>query len=876
MRGRRLTDRACRLLVIFAIGAAFVLQQRGAAASDSEFFKEKVAPIFERNCVMCHGARVQRSGLDLRAEEAVLKGGARGPAVVAGNAEKSLLYRLIAHKEEPAMPMGKDKLGEADVAAIAQWINGLSPKATMAAETIPVRDPGYSITGKDRQFWSFIKPARPATKPVKDRRWIRNEIDGFVLNKLEQNGLRPNRSASPRELLRRVYFDLTGLPPSPEETAEFLRNPSDAAYARVVDRLLASRHYGERWGRHWLDLARYADSGGYEFDYDRPHAWRYRDYVIKSFNEDKPYNRFIIEQLAADQPDGVEANLEALIPTGFVRNGPTVDNANNEETRMDELDDMVTTTSSVFLGLTVGCARCHDHKYDPIPQRDYYRMQAVFFPFQKTEAVMVSKEEEAVYKARNKEIDELLKPYKQRIAAIEKPVRQRLLDEKVEFHVRLAGMSSGFEGKAKEQYREETAKRFARDVNLQPEEIEALLSPGDLKARKEIQSEIDKTNRTRPKLLPAAMGVTDKDDPGKAYLLERGDWRNKGAEVQPGLPQVLAGDNNLDLKNRRRQLAEWIASADNPMTARVAVNRIWQYHFGKGIVKTPSDFGATGDRPSHPELLDWLAVEFMEPTRNASDRATGRRGDGANPQSSTSNGRNPQSKGWSWKAMHRLILLSNAYRQSSRFNEQAAAKDPENRLLWRMNPRRLEAEPLRDSILAVSGKLNREMFGPGIYPRIDPDVINTGSRPRWPLDAKDDHDTWRRSVYIFVKRSVILPLIEVFDCPATVVSGPVRAVSTVSPQALALINNEFVLQQAGFFAERVVKEAGEDKRAQVVRAFKIALGRAPSVKEIEWSLSFLKSQADGYSQREDEKPEVSALRDFCHAVINLNEFVYVD
>ncbi|MGH9939421.1 MAG: DUF1553 domain-containing protein, partial [Blastocatellia bacterium] len=378
----------------------------------------------------------------------------------------------------------------------------------------------------------------------------------------------------------------------------------------------------------------------------------------------------------------------------------------------------------------------------------------------------------------------------------------------------------------------------------------------------------------------------DKSDPDKAYLLKRGDWRNKGAEVQPGLPQVLAGDEDLDLKNRRRQLAEWIANADNPLTARVAVNRIWQYHFGKGIVRTPSDFGATGDRPSHPELLDWLAVEFMEPTRNASDRATGRRGDranpqsstsnGRNPQSSTSNGRNPQSKGWSWKAMHRLILLSNAYRQSSQFNERAAAKDPENRLLWRMNPRRLEAEPLRDSILAVSGKLNREMFGPGIYPRIDPDVINTGSRPRWPLDAKDDHDTWRRSVYIFVKRSVILPLIEVFDCPATVVSGPVRAVSTVSPQALALINNEFVLQQAGFFAERVVKEAGEDKRAQVVRAFKIALGRAPSVKEIEWSVSFLKSQTDGYSQRKDEKPEASALRDFCHAVINLNEFVYVD
>jgi mono/diheme cytochrome c family protein len=847
MRRRSFTDRACRLLALCAIGAAFMSNYRGAAASDSDFFKEKVAPIFERNCLMCHGARVQRSGLDLRGEETILKGGARGPAIVPGAAEKSLLYRLIAHKEEPAMPLGMDKLGDAELAIIAQWINGLSPKAMASAETIPTRQPGYSITEKDRQFWSFIKPTRPTLPKVKDRRWARNEIDLFVLSMLEQNGLRPNRPASPRELLRRVYFDLIGLPPAPDETAEFLKNPSEAAYAKVVDRLLASQHYGERWGRHWLDLARYADSGGYEFDYDRPHAWRYRDYVIKSFNEDKPYNRFIIEQLAGDQIDGVnvKANPEALIPTGFVRNGPTVDNADNEETRMDELDDMVTTTSSVFLGLTVGCARCHDHKYDPIPQRDYYRMQAIFFPFRKTEAVMVSKEEEADFKARNKEVNELLKPYREKIAAIEKPVRDKLLNEKIEFHVRLAESSNGFEGKTKEQYREEVARRFAKDVNLQPEEIEALLSPEDLKARKEIQNEIDKINRTRPKLLPAAMGVTDDDNPDKAHVLKRGDWRNKGEEVQPGLPQVLAGEANLDPKNPRRQLAEWIASVDNPLTARVAVNRIWQYHFGKGVVKTPSDFGATGDHPSHPELLDWMATEFVK-------------------------------RGWSWKAMHRLILLSNTYRQSIAINEQAAALDPENRLLWRMNQRRLEAEPLRDSVLAVSGKLNPEMFGPGIYPRIDPDVINTGSRPRWPLDAKDDYSTWRRSVYIFVKRSVILPLIEVFDCPATVVSGPSRSVSTVSPQALALMNNEFVLQQARFFAERTAKEAGKDKRAQVIRAFEIALNRPPNAKEIEWSLSFLKSQAEGYARGKDEEPETSALRDFCHAIINLNEFVYLD
>jgi hypothetical protein len=341
------------------------------------------------------------------------------------------------------------------------------------------------------------------------------------------------------------------------------------------------------------------------------------------------------------------------------------------------------------------------------------------------------------------------------------------------------------------------------------------------------------------------MGVTDEEKPKQAFLLKRGDVALKGDPVGPGLPQVMCGETDLNPIDRRKQLADWIASADNPLTARVAVNRIWQYHFGKGIVRTPSDFGATGDRPTHPELLDWLATEFV-------------------------------AKGWSWKAMHRLMVTSNTYRQSSRFNEKSATVDSENRLLWRMNPRRLEAEIIRDSMLAISGKLNKEMFGPGIYPRIDPDIINTGSRPRWPLDAKDDQTTWRRSVYIFVKRSVLLPMIEVFDCPATTVTGPVRAVSTVSPQALALMNNEFVLQQSGFFAERVAAEAGNDLRKQITTAFTIALNRQPNEKELAWSLEFLQKQTAGYAERKNEKPTAAALRDFCHALFNLNEFLYLD
>ena len=369
--------RAVKLLLALALGVVwFSVSPQSAASAD--LFREEVAPIFTAHCVSCHGARVQRGGLDLRTEEATIRGGARGPAVVAGKPASSLLYRLITHAEEPGMPMGGDKLPDEKIAIIAKWIENLTASAVAAPveAATPVRAPGTPITEKDRHFWSFRPPMRSAAPTVKNRAWVRNEIDAFILRRLEDNNLKPAPPAEARVLLRRIYFDLIGLPPSPEEMAEFLRDPSDAAYRRVVEKLLASPQYGERWGRHWLDLARYADSGGYEFDIDRPHAWRYRDWVINSFNNAQPYDKFIREQLASD-----ELNPEdplALIPTGFCRNGPTVDNAENEETRTDELDDLVATTSSVFLGLTVGCARCHDHKYDPISTDDYYGLVGVF------------------------------------------------------------------------------------------------------------------------------------------------------------------------------------------------------------------------------------------------------------------------------------------------------------------------------------------------------------------------------------------------------------------------------------------------------------------------------------------------------------------
>jgi hypothetical protein len=612
-----------------------------------------------------------------------------------------------------------------------------------------------------------------------------------------------------------------------------------------------------------LDLARYADSGGFEFDVDRPHAWRYRDYVIRSFNDDKPYDRFIQEQLAGDelQPGGPEA----LVATGFCRNGPTVDNANNEQTRMDELDDIVSTTSSVFMGLTVGCARCHDHKYDPFSQRDYYRLQAIFLSSQKTERLLGTENEQAAVKLKNQEIDKEIAPFKERIADIEKPVRRRLLDEKVERFTRLSQQAGALTTKDTSEYQKELTAQFERDVKLQPEEIDAGLPPADREARQVLMKEVERLNRTRPKPPAAVMAITNMEGkPPQGFLLKRGDYRQKGEAVSPGFPAVLSPAAGMTTPvnepgTGRLRLAQWLTDPNHPLTARVAANRIWQYHFGKGLVGTASDFGVNGERPSHSELLDWLATELM-------------------------------ARRWSVKSIHRLIMTSSTYRQSSRWDVEAAKADPGNRLFWRFSPRRIEAENVRDSILVASGSLNGEMGGPGIYPRIDRAVIGTGSTNKWPTDVEESPATWRRSVYIFQKRSVVLPLLEVFDCPDSTVSSPSRSASTIAPQALALLNNAFVLQQSQRFARRVLEEAGPAPAAQAHRAFQIALGRQASERELAWSLDFLGKQALAYednvqlSSRQDgsgiaksaDAMAFQALVDLCHAMFNLNEFLYLE
>ena len=610
-----------------------------------------------------------------------------------------------------------------------------------------------------RKHWAFQPLRKPVPPVVKNGAWAQTEVDRFVLAALEARGLRPAPEADRRTLIRRVTVDLAGLPPTPEEVEAFVADASPGAWERVVDRLLASSHYGERWGRHWLDLARYADSSGFHNDLDRPHAWRYRDYVIRSFNEDKPYARFIAEQLAGDEVSG--ADEETVVATGFCRNGPSNDDNmgnNKEQYRLDELDDVISTTATVFLGLTVGCARCHDHKFDPITSADYYSLLAVFNGTQKRG---VPKESDD--KARAKE-----------------------------------------------------AVKFQALVETSAK-------------------------------VPAT------------HLLRRGSLQNKGPEVGPSAPLVLTAgplrfpepEAGAKSSGRRRTLAEWLGSPENPLTWRVLANRIWQHHFGRGLVATASNFGFNGARPTHPELLDFLAGRLI-------------------------------AEGGRWKPVHKLILMSATYRQASRVAaaefETAIATDPDNTLLWRANRQRLEAEALRDSILAVSGKLNPQAGGPGIKPRIRADLLTASQRNKWPALTREGPEQWRRSVYIYVKRQLLMPMMELFDAPTTTDSCAERLQSVVPTQALVLMNDEFVEDQAGFLARRASAEAGAETARVVERMHLLAFSRLPTGERLKQAMAFVVARETGYAGEANPAvtPRHRAFTDLAHVLFNSSEFVYVE
>lgn len=722
---------------------------RAEDAQNDPHYAKQIAPILERHCLKCHKNR-PRAGLDLSTKQGVLTGADNSPVLVPGKPKQSLLIQVLSKDAEPHMPP-RGQLTEKEITALSHWIERL-PASTVVGSPI----------AKGSDHWAFQPVQRPALPEVKDPSWIRTPVDAFVLARLEQANLSPSSAAKKETLLRRVYFDLIGLPPSPDEIHEFMEDDSPDSYERIVDQLLVSPRYGERWGRHWLDLARYADSSGFHQDFDRPSAWRYRDYVIDAFNKDKPYSRFVEEQLAGDLlPD---ATVESWIATGFGRNGPSNDDnmgkgLAKEKYRMDQLDDVVSTTSNVFLGLTLGCARCHDHKYDPLAQRDYYQFLAYF----------------------------------------DSTTPQRLV-----------------------------LSDFQRD---KPE-----LRPHSSK---------------RDKLTPiSARVLTDRGQKKRTtHVLWRGDLRNLGPKVQANVPDVLRTKDTSQTESRLT-LARWITNAKNPLTWRVMANRIWAHHFGRGLVASPSNLGLRSERPTHPKLLDWLATELRH-------------------------------SGGSVKELHRLIVTSSTYRQTSQVvgdSDPGAKLDPDNRLLWRMRKRRLESEPLRDAILATSGNLNLTMGGYGVKPRIRPELLVASQRNKWPVVKKEGPEHWRRSVYVYVKRQLQLPFLELFDAPTTTHSCARRSQTLVPTQSLVLMNDEFVIEQAGYFADRVIREAGPDLHSQIGIAMERALGRKASSSRIETAVAFVTHQAR-ILKSEGRKPEQAqrdALADFCQVLFNLSEFVHVD
>ena len=718
-------------------------------------------------------------------------------------------------------------------------------------------------------------------------------VDRFLELKRREAGVAAAPRGDSLTLLRRAYLDLTGMPPTPEQVDEYLADTARGAWERLIDRLLDSPHYGERWGRHWLDVARYADSSGFEQDYNRPNAWRYRDYVVEAFNDDKPYNQFIREQIAGDELD--HTTDETLVATGFLRAGPRVQfrEKDNPERRHDYLDDVLATIGRGMLGMTVHCARCHDHKFDPIPQRDYYRLQASIFGYVETDWPLLDRPAADAWRAANAAIDRRQQPLKDEIAAIEAPYRERFRRELIRERFPENVQAAAFKPEAERTPGEQLLAAQVLSINSPRWDIAGALSP-EHKARWDaLRAQVAALDAERPPAPEMAEIVTDgdyrfvpdgpgdstigcpecripPDEPGTflheaggpayevppSYFLIRGDPFSPGSEMSPGfltaatrgdLPTVIPRPDGRT-SGCRLALAEWIASRDNPLTARVIVNRVWHHHFGRGIVRTLDNLGRMGDAPTHPELLDWLAVEFMD-------------------------------RGWSIKALHRLLMTSEAYRMaSSHHDEASAAADPENRLLRRYRPQRLEAEALRDAIMTVSGGIDLTVGGPPVFPHVPEDILRTsGGKGLWcgsPPDGEpvvaphegvwcvepDGPEVWRRSVYVYRRRSLGFPFFDTFDLPDQNQTAAARNVSTVSTQALTLLNNPFVLNQARLFAARLERAAPGDVERQIELAYRLALTRPPTAREAAVASELIGGQS---------------LVDFAHVILNLNEFLYL-
>jgi hypothetical protein len=730
----------------------------------AEFFEKKVRPVLVEKCFSCHGPKKQQGGLRLDGRDTILQGGDSGPAVVAGKPDESLLVKAIRQDGELKMPP-KGKLAADQVNALAEWIRLGAP---WPAET-DGKLANASVAAIRERHWAFRPVRMPDIPAVSHSADVQNPVDAFVLAKLEDKGLSLSAPAERRTLIRRVTFDLTGLPPTPAQVEAFVNDPAPDAYAAVVERLLASPAYGERWGRHWLDVARYSDTKGYVFTEERryPNSYTYRDYVIRAFNDDKPYDRFLIEQLAADRLPLGDDN-SSLAALGFLTLGRRF--LNNQH---DIIDDRIDVTMRGLQGLTVACARCHDHKFDPIPTRDYYSLYGVF-------------------------------------ASSQEPAELPLLGkaapspELVAFEVELKKRTAVVDEYA-EQHKDE-------------------LKSGNVKFRNELtklRNKVAEWKVNGPGAPARAMVLNDLPAAVEPHVLKRGNPGAPGDAVPRQFLEVLAGPERKPFKDGsgRLELARAIASRANPLTARVMVNRVWMHHFGKGLVRTPGDFGTRGEPPTHPELLDWLASSFMD-------------------------------GGWSVKRLQRLIVLSSTYRQASDDSGRGPSVDAENRLLWKMNRQRLDFEQMRDALLQVAGRLDRTMAGRAV-PIAEPPFSK------------------RRTVYGFIDRQNLPGLFRTFDFASPDVSTPQRFTTTVPPQALFLMNSPFAIEQAKHFANRpdVAWLVGDDKR--IDRMYRLAYGRPAQADEIELGLAFLTAAKDG-------KAKLTPREQYAQVLLLANEFAFVD
>lgn len=886
--GKRMFSVKNSLFQCGVTAAALVVSvQAGWAASKSEpVFERDIRPILKTHCFHCHGEEEKpKAGLDVRLRRFIAQGSKDGPVLVPGKRKESALYLAVQSGE---MPEGEKKLTPEQVELIGRWID----KGAKTLRPEPEKLEGYYFTEEERQHWAFQPLTQPVVPKVQSSKFkINNPIDAFIAVKLKENKLTFSPEADKATLIRRATFDLTGLPPTPAEVDAFLADSSPDAYEKLIDRLLASPHYGERWGRHWLDVAGYADSEGITAsDAVRKHAWKYRDYVIKAFNEDKPFNEFIIEQLAGDelvkQPykNLPPSEQEKLVATGYLRMAPDPTGAGAPDQKLARnqvVTDTVKIVSTSLLGMTVGCAECHDHRHDPIPQADFYRLRAVFEPAYDTKN----------WKVPNARLISLLTD-EQRAAGDKVEVEAKKLDaarlkKQEEFiseilELELAKREEALREPLRTAYRTAAAKRTPEQLKLLKGHPTVMnLSPGSLylykqKMADDLQKIADEAAKVRAQK-PKEEFVSALTEPGGkvpvTQIFHRGDPDQPKAVVKPGDLTILASLRKVDLaeddealptSGRRLALAKELTDGKHPLTTRVLVNRIWLHHFGRGLVNTPGDFGTHGDKPSHPELLDWLSSDFV-------------------------------AQCWSAKKLHKLIMTSTAYRQASTRDPKKERIDVENRLLWRMNVRRLEAEVVRDSLLAVSGKLNAKLFGEPVPIMEDEagqvvvgiDTNDTAGRPSGkviPLNGEE----FRRSLYIQMRRSKPVGLLETFDIPAMEPNCTIRNASTVAPQSLALMNGEFALEQTKYFAERVEKAA--DKDAQVELAWKIAFGAPPSMAEVMQAKAFLEKQTKHFAANPPAQPapakgkttppaptaEHLALESFCQVLISANRFLYVD